>query len=138
MGLFSGFPYPPDGTIGYSSVRLTDETITKYSARLIWLRTLDVCKGNRRAAHISPGPKRILTGCDCKDITFGHVQWGIVAPLICGKCRGQYKRLPRDGDRNPSATMAQINGVALSTAQGWVTKARDRGLLPPGRRGRAG
>ena len=34
--------------------------------------------------------------------------------------------------------MAQLNGVALSTAQGWVTKARERGLLPPGRRGRAG
>lgn len=50
----------------------------------------------------------------------------------------QHGRLTRKGDRNPSATMAQINGVALSTAQGWVTKARDRGLLPPGRRGRAG
>jgi hypothetical protein len=50
----------------------------------------------------------------------------------------QHGRLTQQGDRNPSATMAQINGVALSTAQGWVTKARDRGLLPPGRRGRAG
>lgn len=50
----------------------------------------------------------------------------------------QHARLVREGDRNPSATMAQINGVALSTAQGWVTKARDRGLMPPGRRGRAG
>ena len=42
------------------------------------------------------------------------------------------------GDKNPSATIAQINGVALTTAQGWVAKARARGLLPPGRRGRAG
>lgn len=50
----------------------------------------------------------------------------------------QHGRLAQQGDRNPSATMAQLNGVALSTAQGWVTKARDRGLLPPGRRGRAG
>jgi len=50
----------------------------------------------------------------------------------------QHGRLTRTGDRNPSATMAEINGVALSTAQGWVTKARERGLLPPGRRGRAG
>ncbi|UOQ88160.1 hypothetical protein MUN74_12780 [Agromyces endophyticus] len=46
--------------------------------------------------------------------------------------------LARKGDRNPRATMAELNGVALSTAQGWITKARDRGLLPPGRRGRAG
>jgi len=50
----------------------------------------------------------------------------------------QHGRLTQQGDANPSATMAQVNGVALSTAQGWVTKARDRGLLPPGRRGRAG
>lgn len=50
----------------------------------------------------------------------------------------QHGRLTQQGDKNPSATMAQISGVALSTAQGWITKARDRGLLPPGRRGRAG
>lgn len=50
----------------------------------------------------------------------------------------QHGHLAQQGDRNPSATMAQLNGVALSTAQGWVTKARERGLLPPGRRGRAG
>lgn len=50
----------------------------------------------------------------------------------------QHGRLTQQGDANPSATMAEINGVALSTAQGWITKARERGLLPPGRRGRAG
>lgn len=50
----------------------------------------------------------------------------------------QHGRLTQQGDTNPSATIAQINGVALSTAQGWVTRARERGLLPPGRRGRAG
>jgi hypothetical protein len=50
----------------------------------------------------------------------------------------QHGKLARQGDMNPSATMAQISGVALSTAQGWVAKARARGLLPPGRRGRAG
>ncbi|WP_350349068.1 hypothetical protein ABIQ69_03775 [Agromyces sp. G08B096] len=50
----------------------------------------------------------------------------------------QHGRLTQQGDANPSATMAALNTVALSTAQGWVTKARERGLLPPGRRGRAG
>ena len=50
----------------------------------------------------------------------------------------QHGRLSKQGNQNPSAKIAQINSVALSTAQGWVTKARDRGLLPPGRRGRAG
>jgi hypothetical protein len=50
----------------------------------------------------------------------------------------QHGRLAANGDPNPSATMARIGGVALSTAQGWVTRARARGLLPPGRRGRAG
>lgn len=50
----------------------------------------------------------------------------------------QHGKFSGQGDENPSATMAQVNGVALSTAQGWVAKARSRGLLPPGRRGRAG
>lgn len=50
----------------------------------------------------------------------------------------QHGRLTQQGDKNPSAKMADINGVALTTAQGWVAKARARGLLPPGRRGRAG
>ncbi|RGE18832.1 hypothetical protein [Leucobacter sp. wl10] len=50
----------------------------------------------------------------------------------------QHGRLTAKGDPNPSATMAEISGVALSTAQGWVTRARARGLLPPGRQGRAG
>ncbi|MET3769359.1 hypothetical protein ABIB15_002055 [Marisediminicola sp. UYEF4] len=50
----------------------------------------------------------------------------------------QHGRLVQQDDKNPSATMAQINGVALTTAQGWVAKARTRRLLPPGRRGRAG
>jgi hypothetical protein len=50
----------------------------------------------------------------------------------------QHGRLAAQGDPNPSATMAEISGVALSTAQGWVAKARARRLLPPGRRGRAG
>lgn len=47
-------------------------------------------------------------------------------------------RLTANGDANPSATMAELSGVALSTAQGWIAKTRTRGLLPPGRRGRAG
>ena len=50
----------------------------------------------------------------------------------------QHSRLTANGEANPSATMAVLSGVALSTAQGWVAKARARGLLPPGRRGRAG
>lgn len=50
----------------------------------------------------------------------------------------QHGQLANQGDTNLSATIAEINGVALSTAQGWITKARARGLLPPGRRGRAG
>lgn len=50
----------------------------------------------------------------------------------------QHGKLSGQGDENPSATMADINNVALSTAQGWIAKARSRGLLPPGRRGRAG
>ncbi|CCH76150.1 hypothetical protein BN12_110006 [Nostocoides japonicum T1-X7] len=50
----------------------------------------------------------------------------------------QHTRLTDDGDPNPTATMARISTVPLSTAQGWVARARRKGLLPPGRRGRAG
>lgn len=50
----------------------------------------------------------------------------------------QHGELARRGERNPTATMAELNNVALTTAQGWVAKARNRSLLPPGRPGRAG
>jgi hypothetical protein len=55
---------------------------------------------------------------------------GLARPITCQVCAGHHA--------NPSSTMAELSGVALSTAQGWVAKARTRGLLPPGRRGRAG
>ncbi|MFT3969648.1 MAG: hypothetical protein QM695_05015 [Micropruina sp.] len=50
----------------------------------------------------------------------------------------QHARLTDDGDPNPTATMAQLANVPLSTVQGWVARTRRKGLLPPGRRGRAG
>ncbi|OLT17586.1 hypothetical protein BJF80_16390 [Serinicoccus sp. CUA-874] len=50
----------------------------------------------------------------------------------------QHTRLVDDGEANPTAKMAEISLVPLSTAQGWVARARAKGLLPPGRRGRAG
>lgn len=50
----------------------------------------------------------------------------------------QHTQLVDDGETNPTAKMAEISRVPLSTAQGWVARARAKGLLPPGRRGRAG
>ncbi len=50
----------------------------------------------------------------------------------------QHTRLTDDGEPNPTARMAELSRVPLSTAQGWVARARRKGLLPPGRRGRAG
>lgn len=50
----------------------------------------------------------------------------------------QHTRLIDDGEPNLTARMAEISRVPLSTAQGWVAQARSNGLLPPGRRGRAG
>lgn len=50
----------------------------------------------------------------------------------------QHDWLARHGERNPSAEIARINEVPLSTAQGWLVKVRSLGLLPPGRRGRRG
>lgn len=42
-----------------------------------------------------------------------------------------------EGELNPTAKMAEISRVPLPTAQGWVACYRTKGLLPPGRRGRA-
>lgn len=50
----------------------------------------------------------------------------------------QHTRLVDDGEPNPTARMAELSRVPLSTVQGWVARARRKGLLPPGRRGRAG
>lgn len=50
----------------------------------------------------------------------------------------QHAHLVDDGEPNPTARMAELSSVPLSTAQGWVARARRKGLLPPGRRGRAG
>jgi hypothetical protein len=50
----------------------------------------------------------------------------------------QHTRLVEEGEPNPTARMAELSRVPLSTAQGWVARARRKGLLPPGRRGRAG
>lgn len=38
---------------------------------------------------------------------------------------------------NPTEKLREVNGIPLSTAQRWVTEARKRRMLPPGRRGRA-
>ena len=38
----------------------------------------------------------------------------------------------------PVAELAVANDVPLTTAQRWIKEARSRGLLPPGRRGKAG
>lgn len=45
---------------------------------------------------------------------------------------------PAPPEQEPSATTASINDLAPSTAKGWITKARDRGLRPPERQVRAG
>lgn len=50
----------------------------------------------------------------------------------------QHGELVNNWIKNPTEAIAGINGVPLATAKGWVTRARARGLLPPGRRGRAG
>ena len=53
----------------------------------------------------------------------------------------QHTRLTDDGDPNPTATMARVSNVPLSTAQGWVARARrkvltGRGGCRTGRQGR--
>jgi hypothetical protein len=50
----------------------------------------------------------------------------------------QYRELRSRGVTNPTKTIADKRHVARDTAAGWVRVARERGYLPPARRGRAG
>lgn len=48
----------------------------------------------------------------------------------------QYDALNADGAQNPTAALAELNGVSLPTAQRWLAEARKLNFLPPGKRGR--
>jgi hypothetical protein len=50
----------------------------------------------------------------------------------------QHWGLRRDGVSNPTGRMVEINMKPLSTVQSWITEARRRKYLAPGRPGRAG
>lgn len=50
----------------------------------------------------------------------------------------QHWALRQLGESNPTRRMVEINNAPLSTVQSWVTGARKRGYLSPGRPGRAG
>ena len=50
----------------------------------------------------------------------------------------RYRQLRALGSASPTATIARERKVSRHTVAGWVSKARDRGHLPPARPGRAG
>ncbi len=50
----------------------------------------------------------------------------------------RYSTLVSAGYRDPTATIAREHHVARPTASGWIRQARDRRLLAPARRGKAG
>jgi hypothetical protein len=50
----------------------------------------------------------------------------------------QFMALKEAGEERPVARMVEINDRPAKTVQGWVTEARRRGFLPPGRQGKAG
>ena len=50
----------------------------------------------------------------------------------------QFMALKEAGVERPVARMIEINARPAKTVQGWVTEARRRGFLPPGRQGKAG
>lgn len=50
----------------------------------------------------------------------------------------RYNELCMRGVTNPTTTIARERGYSRDTVAGWVREARNRGYLPPARRGRAG
>jgi hypothetical protein len=50
----------------------------------------------------------------------------------------RYQELHGQGRLDPTASLAVEYDTSRNTVAGWVRKARDRGYLPPARKGRAG
>ncbi len=50
----------------------------------------------------------------------------------------RYQQLYSSGVHNPTTTISKEYGQSRDTAADWVRGARDRGYLPPARKGRAG
>ncbi|MEU3033497.1 hypothetical protein [Streptomyces griseoaurantiacus] len=49
-----------------------------------------------------------------------------------------YRWLVASGDTAPAAAIAKQTGAPVATVRRWIVNARQRGMLPPGRPGRAG
>jgi len=50
----------------------------------------------------------------------------------------EYKQLMLSGENKPGKVLAERYVVSPSTMRGWIAQCRKKGLLPPGRQGRAG
>ena len=94
-----GKDHKPCTRRGYSAVQVTPETLEVYSEELKALEALPLETGRVKGTHIHKGVARVPVTCECgHETSFGHVTWRTIAPLICGTCMGQYRRIPRDGE----------------------------------------
>ncbi|MEH3088738.1 MAG: hypothetical protein PGN24_03755 [Microbacterium arborescens] len=59
-------------------------------------------------------------------------------PQFYERVAHQFVHLKESGEARPMARMVDINQRPAKTVQGWVAEARKIGLLPPGKRGKAG
>ena len=50
----------------------------------------------------------------------------------------EYKQLMLSGENKPGKVLAEQHVVSPVTMRGWIAQCRKKGLLPPGRQGRAG
>jgi hypothetical protein len=93
-------------------------------------RALQVLRGGG-TFNLVPGPRRPplrVAGASASSKPDGFYE--NVAEL--------YYWLTSDGDRGAAKRIAQANRVPATTVHAWIKEARRRGLLAPGRRGRAG
>ena len=82
-----------------------------------------------RARRKTTIPRRV---CTCRPGRRGHPD------SFYEQIAREYLSLRASGRTNPTAEIAKAHYVSRNTAAGWVSGARKRGNLPPGRPGRAG
>jgi hypothetical protein len=132
-----------DSTPTKLSIELMGEPITPTALqRFPWTRALAAADAARRARQINTIDAWRESAARSAEVTGQRVAKRRGRPdlgqAFYDTIAQRYLALRAEGCTNPNVVLAEKYFVNRNTAAGWVRKARERGLLPPGRPGRAG